>query len=215
VDCGDSVKALRFDGKLSIQNGTSASSSGNGNDFGDLFSSLLNDVKFSGAFQAPDRTQLKAELGGDNSFLNGPVEFVQIGSTSYTRLGSTAWQQSENNDGPADRFDPRTFCRDLVQRLPGDVQGRKEKVNGVDTTRYEYDRKALEDAGISLGDVAGGNGTLPENTKLTVWVSDKEKFPVKLVMTGSGTQSGQAVSTNIELNVSDLNSSSVKVDAPR
>lgn len=214
VDCGRDIKALRFVGKLAVQ-GNVASSSGGDGGFGSLFGSLLSDITFSGAYQAPDRTQLKAEIGGQNSFLGGPIEFVQIGDTSYTRLGNTPWQQSTGDAGPADQFDPRTFCNDTVQNLPGDVQGRKEKVNGVDATRYEYDRKALEAAGNSLGDLAGSAGPLPDNTRLSVWVSEKEKFPVKMTLVGSGTQSGQTSSINLEFNVTDINAPNVKIEAPR
>jgi hypothetical protein len=213
VQCTTDLKAFRFNGQLSLK---SAQGGGNTADLSSIVGSLLQDVKFSGAFVAPDRTQLKLD-GGQSSAL-GTIEFVQIGNTSYTKLGSAGWQQS-TGPGPADltdQFDPREFCRQIEQGLSGNVPSRKEKVNGVDAIRYDYDRAALEKLGNNgfLGSVAGPNDQLPEKITMSIWVSEKEKFPVKMLVSASGKEDGQDYSVDMELNVTDLNGN-VTINAPR
>lgn len=215
LDCGRDFKSFRFTGELSLkapQGGSSAS------DLTSVVGSLLEDVKFTGAYAAPDRTQLKLD-GGQNSPL-GTIEFIQIGNTSYTKLGSAAWQQSQANgatSGIVDQVDPREICRQFEQSLTGDVPSRKEQVNGVEATRYDYDRTALEKLGSGdgfLGAIGGSGEDLPENTKMSVWVSDKDKFPVKMQIDASGTQAGEDFAIKMSLNVTDLNGN-VTINAPR
>lgn len=211
VQCAADLKAYRFNGQLSLkapQGGTNSA------DITSIVGSLLQDVKFSGAFVAPDRSQFKLD-GGQNSAL-GAIEFIQIGTTSYTKLGSSPWQQATGGPNDVvDQLDPREFCRQIEQGLSGDVPSRKEKVNGVDATRYDYDRAALEKLGGGfLGTVTGSDDQLPENTKMSVWVSDKEKFPVKMQIAASGKQDGEDYNLSMELNVTDLNGN-VTINAPR
>ena len=216
LDCGKDLKAFRFNGRLAVK--LPESGGAGAADPAALIASVLTDVKYSGAFLAPDRSQLKLETSKDSVLGGQAIEFVQIGGTSYTKLGNTAWQQSSGNGtsgGLLDSLDPREFCKSLEQNLKGDVPSRKEKVNGVDAIRYDYDRKTLEGLGGFLGGVSGNGDELPENAKLNLWVSEKEKFPVKITFTGSGQQDGGPYSLDLELNVTDLNSSGVRVDAPR
>lgn len=213
VDCGTNIKAFKFDGKLALQ--TQQASNASATDFGSLLSSILSDVKYTGAYVAPDRTQLKAEFASKDSPIAGPLEVVQIGADSYTKLGNTAWQKG-GAGGPADflgGLDPREFCKSVISALPTAPTSRKEKANGVDATRYDYDRSSI----AKLQGVTGGltGGELPENFKLSVWVSDKEQFPVKMALSGSGTNAGQPYALDLQLNVSDLNSGSIKIDAPK
>lgn len=215
VDCGDNLKAFKFQGKLAVKMPQS-SPAGGSNDFGGLLDDLLGDVTFSGAYVAPDRTQMKLEFGGQNSLFPGGVEFVQIGAATYTKLGNTGWQQGTGGTG-ADEFlsglDPRDLCANTLDDLPAPASSAKVKVNGVDAVRYDYDRKSIQNLNGFLG--ADDLDELPENFKLSVWVAEKERFPVKLTASASGGQGSDQISFNVEFNVTDLNSSNVKIDAPR
>jgi hypothetical protein len=214
VSCGDDLKAFRFSGRLLLQ---TSGTGGNSADPISAAASLLGDVKFSGAVVAPDRASFKFEGGKDSLFGGQAIEFIQIGDTSYTKIGGTGWQ-SATGSGALDLtegLDPREMCKTIQDSLRADVPSRKEKVNGVDAIRYDYDRNTLEkleDAGGFFGDIIGGD--LPENFKMNVWVSEKEKFPVKMTMFGSGIAQGEKYSMELELNVTDLNGN-VKIDAPR
>jgi hypothetical protein len=211
LDCERNLTAFRFDGKLAMRGATSSSA----NDPSALFSSLLQDVRFSGAYVAPDRTQMKLDLGGKDSPLAGQAfEFIQIGPTSYLKLGNTGWQQQETaGSNPVEELSPVALCKQLHDIVPAAAQSRKEKVNGIDAVRYDYDRKSLEKL---PGLLDGMNSSdLPENVRLSLWVAEKERFPVKMTMAASGQQSGGPFSMDLEFNVSDLNSSGIKIEAPR
>jgi hypothetical protein len=217
LNCDQELKSFRFGGELALKSPQSGSNGSGG--ISSVVGSLLQNVKFSGAFAAPDRTQFKLD-GGGNSPL-GTIEFIQIGNTSYVKLGSAPWQQSQGDSsasGIVDQVDPRDLCEQFEQGLTSAVPARSEKVNGFDATRFDYDRAALEKLGDSagglLGSIVGPNGELPENAKMSVWVSDKDKFPVKMQVTASGKQNGEDVSLNMDLNVTDLNGN-VTIDAPR
>lgn len=211
LDCDRNLTSFRFDGKLAMQNASSSST----NDPSALFSTLLQDVRFSGAYIAPDRTQMKLDLGGKDSPLAGQAfEFIQIGPTSYLKLGNTGWQQQETSgSNPVEELNPLALCKQLHDALPAAAQSRKEKVNGIDAVRYDYDRKSLEKL---PGLLDGMNSSdLPENVNLSLWVAEKERFPVKMTLAASGQQSGGPLSMDLEFNVSDLNSSGIKIEAPR
>ncbi|MGD9892902.1 MAG: hypothetical protein AB7R89_21160 [Dehalococcoidia bacterium] len=217
LNCDQDLKSFRFAGDLSLntpQGGSSAP-----NNIASVIGSFLQNVKFDGAFVTPDRTQLKLD-GGQSSPL-GAIEFIQIGNTSYVKLGSAPWQQSQgatDSSGFLAQIDPREICHQFEENLTDSVPAQKEAVNSVDATRYDYDRAALEKLGASagglLGTVGGSNGELPENATLSVWVSDKEKFPVKMQIAASGEQDGEDYSLNMALNVTDLNGN-VTINAPQ
>jgi hypothetical protein len=215
VDCGDQLKAFRFTARLAMK----SPDSGSNNTGSTVFASpLFGDLKLSGAFVAPDRTSLKLE-GGQDSLLGGQaIEFIQIGDTSYTKIGNTGWQSASGAGNALDLtegLDPRQLCKSVEDSLRADVPSRKEKVNGVDAIRYDYDRKALEklsEDSSFFGDLTGGE--LPENFKMNIWVSEKEKFPVRMVVSASGTAEGQKYSMEMEFNVTDLNGN-VKIDPPK
>ena len=213
VDCGRDLKTFRFDGRLSLETPRDGASSGAPSA---TVGSLLENVKFRGAYVSPDRTQLQFEFSGAGSPLTGQVvEFVQIGTAWYYRLGNSGWQKQEGaGPNPAEALNPKELCKELEQGLSANVPTRKERVNGVDATRYEYDRNNLERMGGFIGALSGAQ-ELPENTKMNVWVSEKEKFPVKMTLTGSSEQAGQRFAMDLEFNVTDLNASGIRVEVPR
>jgi len=215
LDCKKEIKSFRFEGKVAAK--TLRTGGSNAADPTSLISGLLENVKFSGAFVAPDRAQVKLEGTGNSSPLTGQgIEFVQIGTTSFFRLGATGWQQQQDSGiNPTEQLDPREICTSVQNNFSADVPSRKEKANGVDATRYEYDRKALTQAGDDFLGGLASSSDLPENTKMSIWVSEKDKFPVKIQVNGNGQQAGQPVSLDLEINVTDLNNAGIKIDAPR
>jgi hypothetical protein len=219
LDCSRDVRTFRFDGKLAVQ--SPRTTAANTNDPSALFASLLNDVKYSGAYVAPDRSQLRFEITAKDSPIQGQVlEFVQVGPNSYVRLGQTGWQQQSGPGGnPIAALDPRELCRDMARDLPADAEGRRDTLNGAPAIRYEFDRAALTrpPAGSGGGFLRGiaGSQDLPENAKMTLWVAEKEKFPLKMVLTASGQQAGQPVAVNFEMTIADLNGTGISIEAPR
>lgn len=211
LDCGQEIRSYRFDGKVALQEPSSASA----NDPAALASALLQDVRFSGAYVSPDRVQIKLDLGGQSSPLAGQsLQFIQIGSTAYIKLGNLPWQKQEmTEENPIGNLNPIELCKQLQENLPvAQARTRKEQVNGVDAIRYDFDRKSLEKLPGLFGE---DSQDLPENLNLSLWVAEKEKFPVRMALSGSGQQAGGTTSINLEFNVTDLNASGIRIDAPQ
>lgn len=212
LNCNQSVTRYRFDGQLALKMPAGAGGSGG---LADSFAPLLEDVKLSGARIEPDRTQMRLELGSKsaNSPLAGQaVEVITIGANTWTRLGQTPWQQSDAGGlaGQFESFTPGDLCDTLSGGLP-QVTGRKERVNGVDATRYDYTRKDL----ASGTDILGGEIDSFSDLKLSVWVTDKEQFPAKVVLDATGDKDLTGFTVKLELNTSEINAPSISINAPR
>jgi hypothetical protein len=212
VDCGKDLTAYRFQGRFSLQGAQASPSQA---DITAVLGSMLQNMTFRGAFVAPNRSQLTLEGGQSSPF--GAIEMVQIGARSYMRVGTSAWQESTvgGAEGLIDNLDPRAICTQLDQRLSADVPSRRETVNGVAAVRYDYDRATLEQLGTGLlSPVSGPDNRLPDSVTLNVWVSEREKFPVKLRVVAAGQEDGRPYTSEMEFNVTDLNGN-VTIDMPR
>jgi hypothetical protein len=198
TDCLKSVKSYRYEGKIQLKLPAGASA-------GALPGLELNDIAFSGAFVEPDRNQFKVDLGFTS------FETVTIGKEAWTRLGGAGWTKS--NDGGVS-FSPDQFCQaNLTELNKANVKPSKDKVNGVDALKYEFDKNAI----VRVNNIFGGSGALPElpdNTRMNLWVTEKERWPVKMTLTGSRTGT-DPYNINFEFNLTDINKGGITIEAPR
>jgi hypothetical protein len=202
ADCLKGVKAYRFDGKMALKlpSGTSA---------GPVAGLDLNDISFSGAFVAPDRSQFKIQIAG------GAFETINIGNDQWTKIASSPWIKSTGSGDAL--FSPDSFCRSNLKDLEkAGVKPTKDKVSGVDALKYEFDKKALG----KLNSVFGGGNTsplpdLPENTKMVLWVTEKEHWPVRVTLSGEQKTGSDPYSLSIEFNITDLNKGDISIEAPK
>jgi hypothetical protein len=202
TNCLKDVKSYRFEGKLSFRlpSGTAAS-----------VGTQQGDFTFSGAFVAPDRSQIKADLAGFS------FEQVQIGSDAWTRIGNGGWTKSAADSSGGFSFTPESFCEsNLTELNKAGVKPTRDKVNGVNALKYEFDRNALNRLNDLFGnsDSAADLTTLPDNTKLTLWVTEKERWPVRMTLTGDGKVNNEQLAFNMQFNVTDINKD-IKIEAPR
>jgi len=205
------LKSFRYDVKLKLDLGSAGSASGSsgGNDlFGAALFGFLSDIKAEGAYVAPDKSDVKLHAG--------PMElaFVQIGDKSWVKFGNN-WTAGDSKDSglggipssPADLF------KDLgsSNKLSG-AKTSKETVNGVKTTRYSFDKKALESLTKELGQSTGELKDI-DKANLDLWLNEDE-VPVKISMVFSGKdEKGQKVSMDLEMNIKDINSN-IQIKAP-
>jgi hypothetical protein len=88
----------------------------------------------------------------------------------------------------------------------------REKVNGVDTVHYAFDKKALEQLLADFGEAADLSEV--DTANLDIWLS-AENIPVKMTMVASGQDAdGQKASVKLEFNVRDFNDPSIKIRPP-
>lgn len=198
ADCLKNVKSYRYEGKIQLKLPAGATA-------GALPGLELNDISFSGAFVEPDRNQFKVDLGFTS------FETVQIGNDTWTRLGGAGWQKS--NEGGVS-FSPDQFCRaNLTELNKANVKPTKDKVNGVDALKYEFDKNAI----VRVNNIFGNGSALPDlpdNTRMTLWVSEKERWPLKMTLTGDRAGS-DPYNIKFEFNLTDLNKGGITIEAPK
>lgn len=198
ADCLKGLNSYRFDGRFNIQLGSGTA----GN-----FLSAAGDSTFSGAFAAPDRTQLKLSTKALDA------EAIQIGQDSWVHLGSQPWTKLGQNGSPLADISPQAVCEQLLTRLDG--QGRTpghDTVNGTPALRYQFDKQALERMGVFEGEGASAGSLLPDGTSLTIWVTEKERYPVKLTITGG--KPTDTAFVDVGFTIHDLNDPSIKIQQP-
>ncbi len=201
ADCLKGLTSYRFGGKVAA---LLPAGSGGG------MINALGDITFAGDVVAPDRSRTKLDVSGQS------FEVITIGADSWTRFGAVPWTKS--SDAPPELgFTPDSICRASLTNLndPGN-RPTEERLNGVDTLRYEFDREAIAQGGGLFGGNDGGAFLrgLPDNTRMMVWVTPKERWPLKVTINGRQKTASEETFVAIEFTLTDLNKSDIKVTPP-
>jgi hypothetical protein len=206
------LRSFRFDVSVKLDFDMSALGAGDSDDeFGGLataFLALLSDIKLEGAYQAPDSFEVQMRLAGED------IHAIQIGDRAWIDDGS-GWEETDADSSDLSFLgDPTELAFDLLpQEVLRNAKTKSETVNGVKATRYSFDKKALEAIAEDLGEGTAGLEEVDEAT-LDVWLTD-QNIPVKVVMNFKGkAEDGTDMAIAVELNVTDLNSDKVKIEAP-
>lgn len=174
----------------------------------------------TGEMVTPDRERstVKADLG----FMKLNMETIQVGDRAWTREDGGAWepQQGVNTSDGGWEFDPAALLTGgtgldgrAVARIRNglrDMQSTRERVNGVDALRYSLNAEALMRV---FGDDAQ---LLPEEAELSsdarLWVTRAGGIPVRFSLEARGR--GEPGVLKLELNITDLNSSAIRIEPP-
>jgi hypothetical protein len=201
----EDVESFRFD--LAIKMDVDAPSTGNDDEdaLGAAFLALLSNISMSGSFVGPDSYEFKTRFFGQD------LQMVQIGDQAWINEGS-GW---ELTDAKESFFggSPTDFAFDM---LPDEVLKnatvKSEKVNGLDTTRYSFDKASLmslaQDLGEDMVDIQE-----VETMNLDVWVT-KDNLPVKVVMNVKGEAEGARMDVQVDFNIKDINDAGIKIQKP-
>ena len=143
-------------------------------------------------------------------------------------IGEQAWIRSGLNGGGFTEGRPQFCTPDLTPAgLGADLatdelellyERTSETVNGVDTARYTLDEAALAQLG-GIGDALGDfdPDDVPEDLefRFDIWLAEDGGWPVKIEGTVEGTDAeGGAISAAVSLEVFDINSSDIRIEAP-
>jgi hypothetical protein len=209
----EDLRSFRMDLSFKLDLGELLSSLGEEESaFAAMFLRMLSNVKIEAAYVAPDSFSAETNLSGRQT------KYVQIGRQAWINEGS-GWKETE-----ADDFleglgsNPTELLKDfLPQEVLEAAETKQETVNGVKATRYSFDRDSLEELADDYGEDLGFDiSTLAdiEDLKLDVWVSEGG-IPVKASMLFEGKDpEGNDMSMELELNITDINSDSVKITKP-
>jgi hypothetical protein len=208
----EELRSFRFDMTMKLKLDASAVSSDEddlGAAIGAALLGALGDMKAEGAFVAPDQTQMKLRMLGQE------FEMVQIGDKAWVKIDGK-WQETDASEEMG--FSMGDSPTDLLGGLlPSEVlkgaKVSKEKVNGVEATRYSFDKASL----LALAEAMGETGTgfdQVSKANLDLWLMD-DKIPVKIVLDIEGEdEDGNAVGMELQMNIRDINSDSIKIKAP-
>jgi hypothetical protein len=209
----EDLRSFRMDLSFKLDLGEILSSLGvEASAFASMFLNKLSNVKVEAAYVAPDSFSAETNFSGEQ------VKYVQIGRRAWVNDGS-GWKEAEAEDF-LDRLgsSPTELLKGfLPQEVLKAAETKQETVNGVEATRYSFDRESLEELADDYGEDFGFDiSTLAdiEELSLDVWVSEGG-IPVKASMVFEGQDpEGNDVSMELELNITDINSDSVKITKP-
>ena len=207
------LKSYRFDLLMALDlgaalpSGSGAPADALGEALAGALLGALGEIKVEGAYVAPDSVDVTVMMFGQQ------LRFVRIGDEAWTNEGG-GWRAT-----PATGMDfgfggsPTELVADI---LPQEVlQGAKtsdETVNGVKTTRYSYDKEALAQLSEDLGQSADLEDVTEAN--IDIWLAQGD-IPVRvLVSIASANPDGQQMSLRLELNVRDIDNSSIEIKPP-
>jgi len=208
VSAVDDLQSFRFEIAMKLD---ISSTSGSGEDaFAGALLGALGDIKIKGAYVRPDQTEVTMTMFGQE------MSYVQIGSKAWEKTGGS-WEATTASDSGFDFSSPTEMFSDL---LPTDIDAlkgaktSKEKVNGVNTTHYAFDKKSIEKLLAEVPDASGADFKDISEANLDVWLTD-EGIPVRLQMVLNGKDAqGQKMGVRLEMNITDINSSSIKIKPP-
>ena len=211
----EQLRSFRFDMsmKMDLGNMPDLSSGSEEDDFGAalgaLFLALFSDMKMEGSVVAPDKADMKVTFAGEEQ------RFIRIGDKAWLQENGKWRVASPDEIDTTSLFgeSPLDFAQEF---LPDEVlQGAKtskEKVNGVDTTRYSFNKQSLEKMAADLGEDLAEFKDL-DKADLNVWLNG-DGIPVKVSMSIAGKDdSGSKMSMELELNVRDINAN-IDIKAP-
>lgn len=172
-----------------------------------LFDSLT-DVKAEGAYVAPDKTQIKVTVG-DEQF-----ETIDIAGKSWVKAGNS-WELIEGLTVTSSTIGPGGIIGDLLPATGiTPAKTSRENVNGVNTTRYTFDKNSIEQLVESQGESLDADFKEITEMALDTWVADNG-VPVKISMSFAGKDDrGEELSFSIEMNIRDMDSNSIQIKAP-
>ena len=206
------LTSFRFDFSMTLDLGGLGSGSGTAGEdpFADAlamaFLGLLGGIEAEGAYVAPDKVEVRLTLAGQE------MGYVQIGDDAWMNDGA-GWQATQAGESLDFSQSPADLLSDfLPQQVLQAAETSSETVNGVETTRYSFDREALAQLSEDMGEPAGLEDISEAN--LDIWLTEGS-VPVKLLVNMAGQdETGQSLSLQLDANVRDINSSSIEIEAP-
>jgi hypothetical protein len=224
ISCFEGLSGYRFDGQLAFKPAAGATQAQIGS-----LANLLQDVRFSGSWKAPQDSDIKVTFPGADG--SQDLEIRRVGGRLYQMAAGGAWQPSTGQGpiaGTIARLDPQTLCQtSLAQVDLSTKQGTRESVNGVQALHFSLGPQDLPAGSGFFGEEQNRAGaatpaaaatprpaaTPARDTRLDVWVVPSTHYPVKMQLNASegGSNGGMF---GITVNVTDLGGSDISIPVP-
>ncbi len=171
-------------------------------------------MEVTGAFVKPDRGQQTLKLG---SFT---VEFTTIGRQQWAKVfGIQTGPDSASRSTEDYSFAASLWDEGLIDAFGSFGCSGTETVNSVQTKKCGVDEKSLGSLigafGGLVGDPSSGIKEITRGT-MQAWLAQQGNFPVRIRFDISGKgANGKDFQIKMDLDVTDVNSSAIKIDPPR
>ena len=97
------------------------------------------------------------------------------------------------------------------------IDGTRDDVNGVEADRYDINAEQFAQFATTFGELAE-DGTVPEladgEFDFSIWIARDGGFPVRMLLSGSSSDPAAAGDFHVEINLYDLNSDDIEINAP-
>lgn len=175
--------------------------------FAEAFLALFSDISMEGAYVAPDSFDMTMGIAGEEAHL------IQIGDEAWVDDGS-GWVATDPSEGDLTPFgDPTDFAIDfLPNEVLSNAKTSSEKVGGVETTHYHFDKASLEAVAQEMGEDTADFAEIDEMT-LDVWMAEGN-IPVKFNVDVTGKDAdGGNLGLQMEFELTDINAD-INIERP-
>lgn len=209
LPCLDGLKTYKFGGQFAFDPGGAAARQQIGS-----LANLLKDVRFDGAFAAPDATRLHVSFPGGAS---QDLETVQVQGKKYQRVGDGTWESATADGGgplltALAALDPRTLCAQTLATVDtSHATPVSETLNSVAVQHYRFGTADLAGSSGLFGQ-GRGNDRGQTEIALDVWTAARGGYPVRIAVKSSDAQQGGTFA--ITLDISDVNGKDIAIKAP-
>lgn len=169
---------------------------------------FLFEYKVDASFVAPDRTELVIDAGTGTL-----LSMIVIGDRMWSNTGF-GWKPATNLVLPPYR--PDVACPALFHELDlSTVEPQSERVNDAKTLHYSLAGVPAGQALVKLFGSGSDADVLVRKLDVEVWLEEKDNWPARLQFEGSGFYSdGRELRIYLLIDVTDVNSKGIKVEAP-
>jgi hypothetical protein len=160
------------------------------------------------SFVAPDRTEAVITAG-----LQAPFTMIAIGDEAWAQVG-TNWRAAPGETGIP--YKPSDICQAVLPDLDlSQVEPREEKVNDVDSLFYTFSQASLPESMANIFGPGSDMDTLIKTLDVELWLAEKDEWPVRLDISGSGVYAdGAELLLHLSMDISDANSDDIRVEPP-
>lgn len=162
--------------------------------------------EMNGEVENPDRIRLVSKTPE-----TAELQIITVGDEQWTLLGGQ-WMSGGQQASP---FPPVATCDAILKGL--DLNGAEpsaDTIDGQEVLRYELKGIELETA-VTIFAEKSDMGRLLKAYDLTLWLSKKDRSPVRIESVSVGTYpSGRQLTMNISLSFKDINAGDINVDPP-
>ena len=205
----DAIESFRFDLTMAIDFDLPESGQSEDAAAAAMLMALFSNISAEGTYVAPDSYEMTM------SFIGLEMQAIQIGQESWINDGSGWVADSGMGMSPFGSASPAELPFEFIpEAVLAGAETSSETVNGIETTRFSFDKDSLAALAEATGETAGIEDLSEVDTMdLDVWLT-ADGIPVKMIMDMQGESEGSQIAINLEFNVRDINDPSIQIEPP-